>query len=816
MALSLPALAVVGYILFRGQSSSDAEGREVARFVGHHSPIRCLALSADGKIVASVDDMGTLCVWHSEGRDECCHLPNLGQGPHSIALSADGKKVAVCGVEPGVRMWDLDRPSEVTHLQDQGHTFTSLAFYPAQSHLLTGGPAGLILLWDLKSKRPVRRFSISSGEVRALAFTPDGKRFLVGDSLGNLRLWDLEPGHESLCGKAYGTAVSTIALDSEGRQAAVCAAKSAAGGLPSLWSVDSLQPLTRMAPTVDEATSSGVALSPGGTRALSGDSAGRLRLWSCESGEVLETFAGGHATITCCAFLPNGLIALSGSTDSTIRLWRLPPSSERELKRLEEAIEAARRRRDVWELYGKRIQLARDALKAKQAKEALVDLRAALVSVPVGSFEFTEAQTAIRKIEDGLQKQEQVRTASEAGEAAAKKRNFSEALEHFGHAKQILDEPFDISADEVSWASKDRDSAREEVQRGIEKIQTALDTKNSLESAKFVQTLGFEHPLPNPFALRDPGTIAFLLTSDPPPMAQAADPLAWHLQTDLDVEWPDERAVLRVIFSRDNDDKPIAVVDRAFRAHSKHQAFDGRAQPPPGGWSAGKYKIATVLITDDGEKPRGEPRYFDMGLIHWNKKTFELTPQAAIESHFSIDTGFELDRGDPLAIVATGSMTPATLDFYRELLSDRHLAAPVAAKPTGIAWSSNDQILRRFRVVEMTANYAAVLWKFSGQEWVPYDDAAHPLPSPRAGNLRLSLNLVLGPRKSEELPTSVSKLTGLARLAAETGHFSVAVFHGRFDFPRHLSFLEQAALLRNFSTGATDSLPDGNPSPEPK
>ncbi len=806
---SLPALAVFGYICFFGHPSSDPDEKEVGRFAGHHAPLQSMAISADGKIVASVDDDGTLCVWRSDSRDECCRLPKLSPGPHCIALSADGKKIAACAGEPEVQLIDLDRPSETTRLRDLERTFTSLAFYPAQSHLLTGGPGSLILLWDLKAKRPVRRFSIPGGEVRTLTFAPDGKRFLVGDSLGYLRLWDLEPGHELVSWKAHDTSVVNISVDLAGERAVTCGDD----GSPSLWSVDSLQRLTSLPSTADDPTAVGVAISPGGTRALSGNAAGRLRLWSCESGETLETFAGHQSAITCCGCLPNGLVALSGSRDSTVRLWRLPLLGELEAKRIEQAVAAAQHRRDVWELYGKRIQLARAALAAKHGKEALVELRAAEATVPAGSFEFAEAHEASRKIEDALQRQERAQTASDAGEAAAKQRDFREALNQFERAKQILDEPLGTDDEESSWAKRDRDHARDEVQQGIDKVHTALETKKALNEARFDRTLGFEKPLPNPFDLQEPGTIAFLLTSDPPPMALAATPLVWHLQTELAVKWPDEKADLRVVLSREPDDAPIAVVVQPFKPHQRQQKFDGRAQPPAGGWKSGKYKMAATLVTADGVKPCGEPKTFDIGLVRWEKKQFELTPQSAVQSRFSIDTGIEVDRGEPLAIVATGRMTPATLDFYRELLADPKLTAPIAAKPTGIAWSSTDQILRRFRVVDIAANYGAVLWKFSGQEWVAYQDAAHPLPSPRAGNVRLSLNLVLGPRGLEDLPTSVSKLTGLAKLSDNPGSFSVTVFHGRFDFPKRLTVLEQAALLKNFATGAGDSPRDANPSP---
>jgi serine/threonine protein kinase/WD40 repeat protein len=66
-----------------------------------------------------------------------------------------------------------------------------------------------------------------------------------------------------------------------------------------------------------------VALSPDGTRALSGSEDNTIRLWDLTKHEELRTIKGHRGVINAVAFLPDGHRAVSGSDDKTLRLWNL-------------------------------------------------------------------------------------------------------------------------------------------------------------------------------------------------------------------------------------------------------------------------------------------------------------------------------------------------------------------------------------------------------------------------------------------------------------------------------------------------------------
>ena len=63
------------------------------------------------------------------------------------------------------------------------------------------------------------------------------------------------------------------------------------------------------------------AVSPDGTKMLTGSSDGKTRLWDMETGKVIRTFSGHSAYVTSVAFSPDGSKILTGSYDKTARLW---------------------------------------------------------------------------------------------------------------------------------------------------------------------------------------------------------------------------------------------------------------------------------------------------------------------------------------------------------------------------------------------------------------------------------------------------------------------------------------------------------------
>ena len=93
-------------------------------------------------------------------------------------------------------------------------------------------------------------------------------------------------------------------------------------GTARLWSLETGETLQSFAGHSRPVFS--VAFSPDGARVLTGSGDGTARLWSLETGETLQSFAGHSGFVSSVAFSPDSARVLTGSRDGTARLWPVP------------------------------------------------------------------------------------------------------------------------------------------------------------------------------------------------------------------------------------------------------------------------------------------------------------------------------------------------------------------------------------------------------------------------------------------------------------------------------------------------------------
>jgi WD40 repeat protein len=142
----------------------------------HGDGIDCLALSPDGKTLASGSRDKSVRVWDSATGKESCRCLGHEDSVYSVAWSSDGKTLASAGADATVRLWDPVSGKEIRAWSAQKRIiFTSIAWTPNKEVLAAATDDGTIRFWDPKTGTELRSWRAHNSSLTCVAWSLDGK-----------------------------------------------------------------------------------------------------------------------------------------------------------------------------------------------------------------------------------------------------------------------------------------------------------------------------------------------------------------------------------------------------------------------------------------------------------------------------------------------------------------------------------------------------------------------------------------------------------------------------------------------------------------
>ncbi|MBV9168753.1 MAG: hypothetical protein JOZ81_01550, partial [Chloroflexi bacterium] len=269
--------------------------RPVATLQGHAGVVRGVALSADGLLLATASEDGTVRLWEpghigdaAERGQPAEHASPAPRGVWqplatlqghtaavwAVALSAHGQLAASCALDGAVRVWGsaLAQPGHVGDWAPRAQPAEQARAAPPR-------------VW-----RPLATLQGHTASVWAVALSADGQLGASSSLDGTVRLWDIRTGRLLATLQGHAAAVWAVALSADGRLVA----------------------------------------SGGGDQTV--------RLWESHTGRPVAILRGHTSTVYGIALSANGQLAASASEDGTVRLWG---TAQAELGHLDERAERA-------------------------------------------------------------------------------------------------------------------------------------------------------------------------------------------------------------------------------------------------------------------------------------------------------------------------------------------------------------------------------------------------------------------------------------------------------------------------------------------
>ncbi|MCI0464109.1 MAG: WD40 repeat domain-containing protein [Gemmataceae bacterium] len=280
--------------------------------------LACYDLSADGRTLAGLAYPHERVLRLYDGRTGQPRIPQTGHtlGVEMLAFSSDGKTLVSASEDHTLRVWDLTTGKEVRVLRGHKKNVRGLALSPDGRTAVSGSHDRTVKIWDVPTGRCVRTLEGHEREVETVALSPDGQLAVSGSYDRTLCLWDVRTGERMTLPTPHTGIVEGVAFHPKGRLLASAGSE----GLLVLWDTAARKPLRTLRSPSRLFTP---AFLPDGETVCAGCEDGKVRLWSCETGEETAAVAGAAGSVHGVAARPGGRMIAGSGQDGTLRLWDL-------------------------------------------------------------------------------------------------------------------------------------------------------------------------------------------------------------------------------------------------------------------------------------------------------------------------------------------------------------------------------------------------------------------------------------------------------------------------------------------------------------
>jgi WD40 repeat protein len=118
--------------------------------IGHSSSVNAVAISPDGKILASGSRDKTIKLWNLVTGEQIRTFTGYSNSVYSVAISPDGKTLASGSDDKTIKLWNLATGEKIRTFTGHSEKVWSIAISPDGKTLASGSGDFTIKIWRLK------------------------------------------------------------------------------------------------------------------------------------------------------------------------------------------------------------------------------------------------------------------------------------------------------------------------------------------------------------------------------------------------------------------------------------------------------------------------------------------------------------------------------------------------------------------------------------------------------------------------------------------------------------------------------------------
>ena len=282
----------------------------------HSAEVVAVAFSPNGETVMTSSRDGTARLWDAATGQLRCEPLRHAKEVRAIAFSPDGSVVMTTSSDQTARLWDAatGKPHGATLRHE--NAVICAAFSPNGNTVATGGWDKTVRLWDARTGQSLAKPLSHDDTVESVAFSPDSTMLLSGGRDNVVRLWDSGTGESLGDPLDAGYRVTAVAFSPDGATFAAACRK----GVALVWDSvtrQQIHELKHAGPVL------ALAHSPDSRWLLTGCEDGQARLFDLSDGKPVLNPLLHEGAVNAVSFSADGTQVLTGSADATAKLWSL-------------------------------------------------------------------------------------------------------------------------------------------------------------------------------------------------------------------------------------------------------------------------------------------------------------------------------------------------------------------------------------------------------------------------------------------------------------------------------------------------------------